>query len=304
MFQGQFELAEKFSLDLNERLKHIPNGDWLRAEFNASQSDLFEARGQLEHAINVLRESKNYYQSLYFQTDNRKELFSDYYESALAERKLELLSKEHEMSELELSTSNRLNALFLVGLVLLTLALIVISYLFMIQRRLKQEQEKLASTDSLTGIRNRRSAFKAIDIEVDKAKRYGQPLSLALIDLDHFKLINDQYGHDSGDELLREFTHYLDNAIRKTDVFGRYGGEEFVLCLPMTPASEAQRILNSILSGYHKLQIGTDIKNQTFSAGVTEYTSGERTSSLIRQCDKVLYEAKRDGRGRIYVHNR
>ena len=76
------------------------------------------------------------------------------------------------------------------------------------------------------------------------------------------------------------------------------------LFLPMTSASVTVEILTSILNGYHKLQVGAAIKNQTFSEVGTEYISGERTHSLMRQCDKALYRAKRDGRGRLYVHNR
>lgn len=304
VFRGQYEVAEQLSLELSERLKDIPNGDLLLAEFNAIQSDLFETKGEMVNAINALRESKNYYQSLYFQTDERKELFSDYYESALAERKLQLLSKEHELSKLKLASSSKLNSLFVAGLVLLTLALIVISYLLIVQRKLKKEQEKLASTDPLTGISNRRSVLSAIGLEVEKAKKYEKTLSLALIDLDYFKTINDKYGHDFGDKLLQRFTRYFDSNIRKTDVFGRYGGEEFVVCFPMTSASDAKKILENILNGYTKLQIdAADIKNQTFSAGVTECINGEKTSSLISQCDKALYKAKHHGRGRIYIFN-
>lgn len=300
----QFELAKQQSIELSERLESIPDGDLLRAEFNAIQADLFEATGEMDRAIDSLKQSKSYYQSLYFQTDDRKELFSDYYESALAERKLQLVSKEHELSKLTLSSSSRLNTLLITGLMLLILVLSIISYLFIAQRNLKKEQEKLASTDPLTGIRNRRSLLSATDLEVDKAKRYEQPLSLALIDLDYFKNINDKYGHDYGDKLLQQFTHFLKSYIRNTDIFGRYGGEEFVICFPMTSASETERILNNILNGYRELQIGTDIKNQTFSAGITEYINGEVTSSLISQCDKALYRAKREGRGKIYIHNK
>ncbi len=298
----EFELAEQLSIELSERFKNIGDSDLLQAEFNAIQGDLFEATGEMEQALASLRESKNYYQSLYYQTDNRKEMFSDYYESALAERKLQLMLKEYELAELKLSNSNRLNTLYLSGLILLTLALTLISYLFTNQRKLKKEQEKLASIDFLTGIRNRRSTLDAIDVELDKAKRYQQPLSIALIDLDYFKTINDEYGHDYGDELLQKFTDYLESFMRKTDVFGRYGGEEFVICFPMTSASGAKLILDNILNGYNKLHIGTDLKPQTFSAGVTNYTNGETTSSLIRQCDEALYRAKRDGRGRIYIN--
>lgn len=302
--EGRLKSAEQLSTAINARLLKVPNSEQLNASFKASQAKLFELTGQLKSSIKALRESKNYYQSLYYQTDNRKEHYSDYYESALAERKLQLLAQEHELSELKLSSSNKLNTAFLYGIVLLILALIVISYLFIVQSKLKKEQEKLATTDPLTGIRNRRSLLSAVDIEVEKAKTFQHGLSLALIDLDYFKKVNDEHGHDYGDELLRKFSYYVSGAIRKTDVFGRYGGEEFLVCLPMTTSAEAEKILNNILSGYRKLLISTNISQQTFSAGITELKGGEQTPSLIRQCDKAMYQAKSNGRGRIQIYTK
>lgn len=271
------------------------------AQFKSIQSSFFEQSGNKEAAISALRDSKDFYQSLYYQTDDREEVFSDYYESALAERKLQLLEQQHELAGVELANSNRTNLILSVGVLTLVILLALITYLYTVQRRLKREQETLATVDTLTGVRNRRSLLGAVQSEISKAKAYQNNLSLALIDLDNFKAINDNYGHECGDELLKAFCEHVSNSIRKTDTFGRYGGEEFILCLPKTSASEAKKVVDSILDSYRHLRISTEISEQTFSAGIAEYQKGIETSTLINQCDDALYIAKRFGRNRVCI---
>lgn len=300
LMQDKLFEANALSADIEQMLAKTSDNSLLQAEFRSAQAELFEKTGNLQPALNALKDSKHYYQDLYYQTDGRNEFFSDYYESELAQRKLQLLSKEHELTQLNLSKTSRFNALLLMGAAVLTIAVVFIGYLLSVQRKLKAEQEELATTDSLTGIRNRRSALQAIDIEIDKAKRHQQPLSLAIIDLDHFKSINDRFGHDAGDALLKAFSHFISRSIRKSDIFARYGGEEFVLCLPMTSVEKAETMLNNILSMYNaEMFCGGNIRNQTFSAGVKEYEAGDTTMSLITHCDEALYKAKNAGRGQV-----
>ncbi|MDY7027242.1 MAG: histidine kinase N-terminal 7TM domain-containing protein, partial [Spirochaetota bacterium] len=107
------------------------------------------------------------------------------------------------------------------------------------QVELLKKMQKLATTDSLTGILNRRSFFEQAHTEIDRAKRYRRPVSFILLDIDHFKRINDSYGHAAGDAVLTELSRRITSAIRKEDIFGRYGGEEFSLCLPETNQATA-----------------------------------------------------------------
>ncbi len=291
--QGKLDEANALSTDIEQMLTRTSDNSLLQAKFKSAQAELFEKTGKLQPALSALKDSKRYYQDLYYQTDGQNEYFSDYYESKLAQRKLQLLSKEHELTQMNLSKTSRFNTLLLSGAAMLTVAVLFIGYLLSVQRMLKAEQEELATTDSLTGIRNRRSALQAIDIEIDKAKRHQQPLSLAIIDLDHFKSINDRFGHDTGDALLQGFARFISRSIRKSDIFARYGGEEFVLCLPMTSGEKAEAMLNKVLSMYNaEVFCGGNIRNQTFSAGVKEYETGDTALSLITHCDEALYKAK------------
>ena len=202
---------------------------------------------------------------------------------------------------MELSNSNRLNFILGAGALTLVALLALISYLYTVQRRIKREQETLAKVDTLTGVRNRRSLLSAVQLEINKAKTYQNDLSLALIDLDYFKAINDNHGHECGDDLLKAFCEYVSKSIRKTDIFGRYGGEEFILCLPKTSAAEAKEVVDSILDGYRKVRISAAISAQTFSAGIAVYQKGGEISKLIKQCDDALYAAKRHGRNRVCI---
>jgi len=300
--QSEFERANALSALIIDNLSDeysSPDLHW--AQFKSIQSSLFEQLGNKEAAISALRDSKNFYQSLYYQTDDRKELFSDYYESALAERKLQLLKQQHELSQLELANSNRMNLILTAGALTLLGLLALISYLYAVQRRLKREQETLATVDTLTGVRNRRSLLGAVQLELNEAKAYKNDLSLVLIDLDNFKEINDNYGHECGDDLLKAFCEHVSKSIRKTDTFGRYGGEEFILCLPNTSAAEAKKVVSSILDSYRKVRISPNISAQTFSAGIAQYQTGIETSNLIKQCDEALYVAKRFGRNRVCI---
>lgn len=300
--QKEFESAKALSAAIIDNLNdEYSSSDLHWAQFKSIQSSLFEQTGNDKAAIAALRDSRNFYQSLYYQTDDREEIFSDYYESALAERKLKLLEQQHELAQMELSNSNRLNFILGAGALTLVALLALISYLYTVQRRIKREQETLAKVDTLTGVRNRRSLLSAVQLEINKAKTYQNDLSLALIDLDYFKAINDNHGHECGDDLLKAFCEYVTKSIRKTDIFGRYGGEEFILCLPKTSAAEAKEVVDSILDGYRKVRISAAISAQTFSAGIAVYQKGGEISKLIKQCDDALYAAKRHGRNRVCI---
>jgi diguanylate cyclase (GGDEF)-like protein len=300
--QKEFESAKALSAAIIDNLNdEYSSSDLHWAQFKSIQSSLFEQTGNDKAAIAALRDSRNFYQSLYYQTDDREEIFSDYYESALAERKLKLLEQQHELAQMELSNSNRLNFILGAGALTLVALLALISYLYTVQRRIKREQETLAKVDTLTGVRNRRSLLSAVQLEINKAKTYQNDLSLALIDLDYFKAINDNHGHECGDDLLKAFCEYVSKSIRKTDIFGRYGGEEFILCLPKTSAAEAKEVVDSILDGYRKVRISAAISAQTFSAGIAVYQKGGEISKLIKQCDDALYAAKRHGRNRVCI---
>jgi diguanylate cyclase (GGDEF)-like protein len=160
----------------------------------------------------------------------------------------------------------------------------------------------LSLTDELTGLANRRAFMRRLEDEVARVQRYGFPLSFALMDLDHFKNINDEFGHAAGDEVLRVYAKNILSVFRHHDMVARYGGEEFAVLLPNTDADGAIRALNKVRrrAGETRWQSNGIISQvPTFSAGVSLFKPGESATALIERADKALYRAKRLGRDRI-----
>ena len=161
--------------------------------------------------------------------------------------------------------------------------------------------EELAELDELTGSYNRRCIMRMLDDEIARAQRINTPCSIALIDLDWFKRINDAYGHPTGDEVLRTFAITVFANIRNIDKFGRYGGEEFLLVLPETPGDAAARILDRLRAiiadlDWSAFSLGMRV---TISAGVTTLRRDESPDTFLARADSALYAAKARGRNRI-----
>ncbi len=161
--------------------------------------------------------------------------------------------------------------------------------------------EELAELDELTGAFNRRCVMRVLDEEIARSARGGAPCSIALIDLDHFKRINDSHGHPIGDEVLRTFAITMFANIRNVDRFGRYGGEEFLLVLPDMPndgAMHALERLRAIVADLDWSAFSPGMK-VTLSAGVATLKPGETTDTFLARADTALYAAKAKGRNRI-----
>jgi diguanylate cyclase (GGDEF)-like protein len=161
--------------------------------------------------------------------------------------------------------------------------------------------EELAELDELTGSFNRRCIMRMLDDEIAHAERTKAPLSVALIDLDWFKRINDTHGHPTGDEVLRTFAITIFANIRTIDKFGRYGGEEFLLVLPATPQDEATAMLERLRMivadlDWSAFSSGMSV---TISAGVATLTKDESSDAILARADSALYAAKERGRNRI-----
>lgn len=161
--------------------------------------------------------------------------------------------------------------------------------------------EELAELDELTGSFNRRCIMRMLDDEVARAQRSGSPCSVALIDLDWFKRINDTHGHPIGDEVLRTFAITVFANIRGIDRFGRYGGEEFLLIMPETPSTVAASILDRLRLIVAELDWSAFSSGMavTISAGVAELKSTENPDALLARVDEALYAAKEAGRNQV-----
>ncbi|MDY0005967.1 MAG: diguanylate cyclase [Spongiibacteraceae bacterium] len=176
------------------------------------------------------------------------------------------------------------------------------------QARLKEvnrELERLASTDTLTEVHNRRSFTNLARAEINRAQRKQLPLAMVMMDIDHFKAINDRYGHDVGDTVLKQFANLARMAFREHDVFGRTGGEEFAVCMPDTSPFDASaavmRFREQLQSHPVVLENGTAIPVR-FSAGLSCLgTDGHALDDLLKAADRALYAAKGQGRDRLVV---
>ena len=164
------------------------------------------------------------------------------------------------------------------------------------------ELERLATTDGLTGLANRRRLFERLEQEMYRARRYGTALSLVMFDIDHFKRVNDRWGHAAGDQVLREIARETHQLLRKTDRAGRYGGEEFVVLLPETDLAEAiltaHRLHQQISETVITPELGVPV-SVTISAGVATLAPAESGEALIHRADQALYRAKQGGRDRV-----
>jgi diguanylate cyclase (GGDEF)-like protein len=158
-----------------------------------------------------------------------------------------------------------------------------------------RDKERLAATDALTGIMNRRSFLKETTREIERTIRYGANLSLLFIDIDHFKRINDTYGHSVGDDVLRSFVNLLSRRIRTTDILARWGGEEFVVLMPESSAESAMQIAD-ILRILVERETFPQVGRVTCSIGVASLRSKESFDEFCKRADGALYLAKSKGR--------
>jgi diguanylate cyclase (GGDEF)-like protein len=164
-----------------------------------------------------------------------------------------------------------------------------------------RELSQLIARDSLTGLYNHTHILKALDEQVKSAQRNDSKLCFVMVDIDHFKQVNDNHGHPAGDEVIKNLALFLSQRLRKTDYIGRYGGEEFAIVLPNVGLDDATNIMNEIRNNFsHILHGGQAAIRVTFSCGIALY-QGQKSCELIELADQAMYLAKRDGRNCVKV---
>ena len=207
--------------------------------------------------------------------------------AAASARQAEGLSDTARVALIAFSATALLLALTLIGLTLRTLRA---------NSALLDRMSHLAQEDGLTGIANRRTLDEALPVEFARARRSGQPLTLVMMDLDHFKRYNDRRGHAAGDALLRGAAQAWLKQMRPTDLLARYGGEEFTLVLPVCTADQAAQLVDRLRP------LMPD--RQTFSAGVATWEATETPTELLQRADRALSLAKKGGRNRTMIAGR
>lgn len=168
------------------------------------------------------------------------------------------------------------------------------------RERMLEELKTLAITDGLTGIFNSRHFYRQLEIEIDRFNRHPHPLSLLLIDIDHFKKYNDRHGHLDGDNVLRKTADLIVSCMRKMDSAYRYGGEEFTVILPETDCSSAMHVARRIRQTIEDHFLSVPYRQKiTVSIGITEYAADDSLTGFIHRADNAMYEAKAAGRNRL-----
>ncbi len=162
--------------------------------------------------------------------------------------------------------------------------------------------QHMATQDSLTGLLNRRIMVDLVETELKLVERHGHPMTVALVDLDHFKSINDRFGHQAGDAVLIGFASLAQSQLRQVDKVARWGGEEFLIMLPQVKADEALNALERLRLSMGSLTFPEHPGvNATFSVGLAQARQGETLEQLIERADHALYQAKHNGRNRSHV---
>ena len=191
---------------------------------------------------------------------------------------------------------------YLMGGALLVFLVVLAMYRSHIER-LHTEYEvmaNLAYTDTLTSLPNRRRLYEDVYRLIALAERYGQEFCVCLFDLDHFRCLNDTHGHLVGDQVLQEVAQVARLHLRATDLFGRWGGEEFVVLLPQTRLNDAQTALERVRLALHTIAL-PNVHAITASFGIAAYLPGDTSESLLHRADQALYLAKATGRNRIVL---
>lgn len=208
-------------------------------------------------------------------------------------------------SRWNLGHPNLVMALSVVSDIVLLVALIWL-FAVMIQR-VESERELIqrqAETDRLTGIYNRRHFETSLEHEIQRARRYGSPLSLLMIDVDHFKMLNDRHGHLAGDRLLYQLTRECESCLRASDVFCRFGGDEFVIIAPVTPGPAALALARRIRKNVEDMATDRSLGALAVSIGIAVWEENFKTNDdFIAAADNALYQAKTAGRNRECLYS-
>ena len=180
------------------------------------------------------------------------------------------------------------------------LVAVIVTSLWWMRRlnALNRRLEQLSVTDALTGLFNRTGLSASLPLDIERAQRYRRSLSVVLLDLDHFKRVNDEFGHLVGDQVLVEFAKLIQATVRQVDAIYRWGGEEFLIVCPETPPELVSNLTERVLDGVRRHRFPTQ-RTMTVSAGIANLGAGDTMTSLLQRADEALYQAKTAGRDRI-----
>ena len=297
--------SARHQLNEAETLVSGMNNDTAMLTVTRIESRLAAANKDFEAAFNHCQRSASLAEKIHAEASRSNlERLQVQFESAQKEAENALLREKNKVQKLQISSNQAQRNLALIIGVLILIILLFTFLGFLQQRRMHRKMAILAMSDELTGAANRRRIFQMAQETFNQSVRYKTPFSLAMVDLDHFKEINDRYGHEAGDETLKAFVRVAQQELRKQDAIGRMGGEEWLLIFPHTGAQDAANSIRRIAAAFRNTKVKGIPQDHplTFSAGVTSYRqTDESLETMLRRADKVLYAAKNKGRDQVIL---
>lgn len=275
LLQKQTKLLEEQKIQLEEIYKNI---EFQKEKLSNAVLDVNEKEKIVESLINLQKEKQQEFE------ETKKDL--EFLNLQIQEQKKNLLLKENVIS-------NQKNIITIMGL--LSMIIIILGLNGIRQNRLLKS---LSQIDTLSGLYNRRFMNQRIEEEISKYKRYETPFSILLVDVDFFKKINDNYGHDKGDLVIKKISTLMQQNTRDTDINARWGGEEFLILVPNSNLEGALTLANNLKQIIEKTNFETKEKI-TVSIGVSTFNENLNQEELLKLADNALYKAKNNGRNKV-----
>lgn len=286
---------EKLSIQEKLLEKQTKQVEEQKKELNNIYLNIQQEKQKLSGAVLDVKEKEDIVESLVILQKEKQQEFEkakkelELLNSKIEEQKSNIIIKENTISD----QKNIISALTILSIIVVILGLNGI--------RQNQLLKNLSQTDSLSGLYNRRFINQKLQEEISKFKRYKTPFSILLIDVDFFKRINDLYGHDKGDLIIKEISSLIQKNIRNTDICARWGGEEFLILTPNSDLKAALTLANSLREFIEKNDFKMEKDGVTISIGVSTYNENITQEKLIKLADNALYKAKGNGRNRVEI---
>ena len=280
----QTKLLEKQTLEIEEQKKQLKI---IQTNIETEKNNLLNAITNVKEKEKIVESLINLQKDKQFEFEKAKKDL-DILNSQIEEQKNNLLLKEDTIS----NQKNIISALVILSIIIIALGLNGL--------RLNRLLKDLSQTDALSGLYNRRYMNKKLEEEIMKYQRYGTPFSLLLLDIDYFKKINDTFGHDKGDLVIKKISSLIQKNIRNTDICARWGGEEFLILASNSDLSGAVKLANNLKDLIENSDF--EINNKvTVSIGVSSMNKHLEEESLLKLVDNALYKAKEKGRNRVEI---
>lgn len=278
-----------------------------RIDYDDMHARLLYEQGHFQAAYEQLKQAFQNHKK-YQNTESTEQLHQlrSGFEMQLAQQENQVLSQRNSLQQLQLSNKKTQNIQLILIASFATIICGLLCIMVIRNKVHKRKLVKLATHDDLTGLYNRRYALTLLEQQMSLATRYGKNLCIAMLDLDWFKQINDSYGHMAGDNVLRKFGLLCKTSLRRSDVIGRVGGEEFLLILSHTAGEDAYQVLDTLrskMAGLSKL-VGIPQVKVTISIGIAQYEQDDSLENFMLLADTALYQAKNNGRDQVVVCDR